>query len=167
MLKCYKNIMQIKNEHCDEKIHLYYFYHFICNLVTRFYYLIMCLILNLILISILYIIFIYMLHLHVHSLCYMLSTCLLSLQSFCSKSHSLSSQCTYSSFNYIFVNAIVICTQYHLSHSLYHIQYFVFNYYIQYLLSLFMRSFIIFVQCLLFDIFYHFHTYSYTTFSLY
>ena len=58
------------SKQCDEKTHLYYFCHFICNLITRFCYFVMCLILNLILISILYIIFIYTLHLHVCFLCY-------------------------------------------------------------------------------------------------
>ena len=71
---------------CDEKIHLYYFHHFICNLITRLYYLVMCSISNSnsnsILISILYIVFIYILHLHICFLCYLLSTHLLSLQSF-------------------------------------------------------------------------------------
>ena len=127
----------------------------------------MCLISNLNLILILYIVFIYMSHLHVHFICYSLSTHLLSLQSFCSRSHSLSSQCTYLSFSYIFINAIVICTQYHLSCLLYCIQYFVFNHYIQYSLLLFMRSFIIFIQCLAFNILYYLHTYLYVTFSSY
>ncbi len=54
-------------------------------------------------------------------------------------------QCTYSPFSYIFINAVAIHIQYCLCPSLNRIQSFVFNHYIQYLLLLFMRSFIIFI----------------------
>ena len=136
---------------CDEKIHLYYFHHFICNLITRLYYLVMCSISNSnsnsILISILYIVFIYISHLHICSLHYSLSTHslhLFSSQTFHSRSYSSFLQCIYSSFSYIFVNAVVIHIWYCLYCSLYHIQYFVFDYYIWYLSLLLMRFFIIF-----------------------
>ena len=45
-------------KYCDEKTHLYYFCHFVHNLVTRIHYLVICSILIL-LILIIYIIFIY------------------------------------------------------------------------------------------------------------
>ena len=141
------------SEYCDKKIHLYYFHHFIHNLVTRLCYFVTCLISNSILISILYIVFIYMSYLHICSLHYSLSTCLLSSQSFHSRLHLLSLQCTYSSFSYIFINVVAIHIQYHLHHSSYCIQQFVFDCYIQYLLLLLMRSFIIFHIWLLYSIF--------------
>ena len=124
----------------------------------------MCLILNLNLIAILYIIFIYILHLHICSLCYLLSTCSLHLLSL----YLSFLQCMYLSFNYIFVNAVIIHIWYCLCCLSYCIWHFVYDCYIWYSSSLLMRSFIIFhIWLLSFNILYHLHTYSYVTFSLY
>src|SRR6266516_1832054 len=77
------------------------------------------------------------------------------------------SQCTYLPFSYIFINAVAIHIQYCLRPPLNCIQSFVFNHYIQYLLLLFMRSFIIFIQCLSFDILYcHSHLFVHNIFFI-
>ena len=109
---CQETTNYKKRENCDEKIHLYYFHHFVHDLVTRIYYLVMCLILIssilILLISIIYIVFVYTFLLFT-CLSYLLFTCLLSCNCFVQNHiHCLHSVCIHCSVIYLSMQLLFI-----------------------------------------------------------